>query len=72
MEQVQEGGYRITQAFIDSMLQWFKDGKTLHRRFVWEIVLGCYNELLKEDSLADILLEQGVTCDVIGDLHGKI
>lgn len=54
------------------MLQWFKNGKTLHRRFVWEIVLGCYNELLKEDSLTDLLLEQGVTCDVIGDLHGKL
>lgn len=70
METSQNGGYSITQEFVDSMLQWFKDGKTLHRRFVWEIVLGCYNELLKEESLTDLLLEQGVTCDVIGDLHG--
>ncbi|KAF8497632.1 protein phosphatase 5 [Gautieria morchelliformis] len=71
LEKVQNGGYKITQDFVDSMLDWFKRGKTLHRRFVWEIVLGCYNELFKEDSLTDLLLEQGVTCDVIGDLHGQ-
>jgi serine/threonine-protein phosphatase 5 len=72
LEKVQNGGYKITQDFVDSMLDWFKGGKALHRRFVWEIVLGCYSELFKEDSLTDLLLEQGVTCDVIGDLHGNI
>lgn len=65
-----DGNYKITAEFVDAMLEWFKSGKTLHRRIVWEIVLGCYNELLKEESLTEIVLDQGVTCDVIGDIHG--
>lgn len=52
------------------MISWFKAGKTLHRRYVWEIVLGCYNALLKEESLTDIVLEENMTCDIIGDIHG--
>ncbi|KAF8520454.1 phosphoprotein phosphatase [Hysterangium stoloniferum] len=66
-----DGKYRITQEFVDSMLGWFEQGKTLPRRYVWEIILGCYNELLKEESLTELVLEQGITCDVIGDIHGQ-
>jgi serine/threonine-protein phosphatase 5 len=53
------------------MLEWFKSGKTLPKRYVWEIVLGCNAALSKEQSLTDIVLEKGVTCDVIGDTHGR-
>ncbi|KAF9507071.1 hypothetical protein BS47DRAFT_1304475, partial [Hydnum rufescens UP504] len=61
----------ITKEFIDQMLEWFKSGKTLPKRYVWEIVLGCNAALSKEQSLTDIVLEKGVTCDVIGDTHGQ-
>lgn len=72
MEKLEGGVYKITSKFVESMLEWFKNGKTLPRRYVWEIVLGCYKELIKEESLTDMMLEQGVTCDVIGDLHGNL
>ena len=52
------------------MIEWFKDGKTLPRRYVWEIVLGAYNQLIQEESWVELVLEDGVTCDVIGDVHG--
>ena len=52
------------------MLEWFKEGKALPKRFVWEIVLGCNEQLAKEASMADIVLDEGVTVDVIGDTHG--
>ena len=52
------------------MIQWFKDGKKLTKRYVWEIVLGAYEAFLKEESLVDLNLEDGMTCDVIGDVHG--
>ena len=52
------------------MIEWFKDGKTLPRRYVWEIVLGAYNQFIQEESLVELVLEDGVTCDVIGDVHG--
>ena len=52
------------------MIEWFKDGKTLPRRYVWEIVLGAYNQFIQEESLVELVLEDGMTCDVIGDVHG--
>uniref|UniRef100_A0A0W0F0S8 Serine/threonine-protein phosphatase n=1 Tax=Moniliophthora roreri TaxID=221103 RepID=A0A0W0F0S8_MONRR len=68
----QEGEkYTITLQFIKDMIQWFKDGKTLTRRYVWEIVMGAYEHFIREDSLVDVKLEEGVTCDVIGDVHGQ-
>ena len=62
--------YNITNEFIEEMLDWFKNGNTLPRRYVWEIVLGCHSILEKEQSLTDIILEEGMTCDIIGDTHG--
>jgi len=52
------------------MIQWFKDGKNLPRRYVWEIVLGAYSHFAAEESLVNLDLEEGVTVDVIGDVHG--
>jgi len=64
--------YTITPDFVSSMIDWFKSGKTLAKRYVWEIVLGAYDAFMKEESLVDVLLEEGRTCDVIGDVHGEL
>ncbi|KAJ7268789.1 Metallo-dependent phosphatase-like protein [Mycena haematopus] len=63
--------YSITHEFVTAMIQWFKDGKTLPKRYVWEIVLGAHEHFSKEESLVKVDLEDGVTCDVIGDVHGQ-
>lgn len=68
---VEEGKFGIDLAFIASMIEWFKDGKSLPKRYVWEIVLGAYQHFVKEDSLVTVNLEEGMTCDVIGDVHGQ-
>ena len=60
----------MTPTFFQSMIEWFKDGKTLPKRYVWEIVLGAYEHFAKEESLVNLDIEEGVTCDVIGDVHG--
>ncbi|KAG8213727.1 hypothetical protein J3R82DRAFT_10430 [Butyriboletus roseoflavus] len=52
------------------MIDWFKQGKKLPRRYAWEIVLGAHSSFVKEDSLVNLDLAHGVTCDVIGDVHG--
>lgn len=67
----ENGKYSITQEFIKDMILWFKDGKALPKRYVWEIVLGAYQYFCKDDSLVSVDLEDGVTCDVIGDIHGQ-
>ncbi|KAJ7217829.1 phosphoprotein phosphatase [Mycena pura] len=66
-----DGKYSITHEFITSMIQWFKDGKTLPKRYVWEIVFGAHEHFAKEESLITVDIEDGVTCDVIGDVHGQ-
>jgi len=53
------------------MMQWFKDAKTLPRRYAWEIVLGAHDHFVKEESLVDVKIENDVTIDVIGDVHGQ-
>ncbi|KAJ7045719.1 phosphoprotein phosphatase [Mycena alexandri] len=66
-----DGKYSITHEFVTAMIQWFKDGKALPKRYVWEIVLGAHEHFSKEESLVNVDLEDGVTCDVIGDVHGQ-
>ncbi len=72
LETTDDGKYKITIEFIRSMIQWFKDGKTLPRRYAWEIILGAHDHFVKEESLVDVKVENGVTLDVIGDVHGAI
>jgi hypothetical protein len=72
LDTTDDGKYKITMEFIRSMIQWFKDGNMLPRRYAWEIVLGAHDHFAKEESLVDVKLEQDVTIDVIGDVHGAI
>ncbi|VDB87338.1 unnamed protein product [Peniophora sp. CBMAI 1063] len=68
----QDGKYSITPEFIQSMIAWFKEGKTLPKRYVWEIVLGAYEAFASEPSLVDVPVPEGTTIDVIGDVHGQL
>ena len=72
LEKTDDGKYQITIEFIRSMIQWFKDGKTLPRRYAWEIILGAHDHFVKEESLVDVKVEKDVTINVIGDVHGTI
>lgn len=54
----------ITQSFIDEMIEYFKDGKCIHRRFAWEIVLGAFHELQHESALAETTIPEGESCVV--------
>lgn len=62
----------MTLQFVQDMIQWFKGGKTLPKRYVWEIVMGAYEHFVKEESLVNVNIEEGVICDVIGDVHGVL
>jgi len=71
LDTLPEGKFGISPQFVRSMIQWFKDGKALPRRYVWEIVLGAHSHFAAEESLVTLDLEEGVTVDVIGDVHGQ-
>ncbi|KAN0102476.1 Metallo-dependent phosphatase-like protein [Russula decolorans] len=72
LEKADDGKYKITIEFIRSMIEWYKDGKTLPRRYAWEIILGAYDHFAKEESLVDVKVENDVTINVIGDVHGQL
>ncbi|KAK2464265.1 hypothetical protein APHAL10511_003722 [Amanita phalloides] len=68
---LEDGKYSITLQFVKDMIQWFKDGKTLPKRYVWEIVMGAYDQFMKEESLVNIDIPAEITIDIIGDVHGQ-
>jgi serine/threonine-protein phosphatase 5 len=53
-----------TPEFIESMMDWFKDGNVLPRRIAWEIILGAYNVLKEEETLVDVEIPADQTIDV--------
>ena len=72
LSQALDGSYSITQDFVDGLLEHYRNGGSLPRRYVWEIVLACAELLKKEETLVDVRIEEGMTCDVIGDVHGAL
>ncbi|KAI0675292.1 Metallo-dependent phosphatase-like protein [Trametes maxima] len=71
LPKTEDGKFTIDLEFVRNMIQWFKDGKTIPRRYVWEIVLGAHSYFAKDDSLVEVNIEDGATIDVIGDVHGQ-
>ncbi|KAI5890586.1 protein phosphatase 5 [Schizophyllum commune H4-8] len=71
LPQDEDGKYTITLEFVRAMIEWFKDGKALPKRYVWEIVLAVNDIFSKEDSLVTLDIPEDVTIDVIGDVHGQ-
>jgi hypothetical protein len=55
---------RITKEFVEEMLEYFKAGKTIHRRYAWEIVMGAQKELNKHESLVNVVIPEGETADM--------
>ena len=53
------------------MIEWFRAGKALPKRLVWEIILAAQDVLKQESSLVEVDIEEGLTLDVMGDTHGE-
>ena len=53
-----------TPEFVDSVVEWFKDGNIIPRRLAWQIVLGAYEVLKAEDTLVDAVVPEGETINV--------
>lgn len=85
-EQIEQGGSPIesgyagprlpedgqpTIEFIESLMDWFKDGNVLPRRIAWLIILGAYDVLKEEESMVEVEVPAEQTIDVIGDTHGQ-
>lgn len=60
----------MTQEFIDDMMERFKNGKKIHRKYVYQIIIAVKNIVYAEPTLREMTIPEGVTLTVCGDTHG--
>lgn len=64
-------GNEMTQEFIDDMLERFKNGKKIHKKYVYQIVLAVKKIVYDEATMVEMEIPQDATMTVCGDTHGK-
>ncbi|KAF2840292.1 PPP5-domain-containing protein [Patellaria atrata CBS 101060] len=65
-------GKEMTQEFIDDMIQRFKDGKKIHKKYVYQIILAVKDIVYKEATMVETEVKEGTKITVCGDTHGEV
>ena len=60
----------MTQDFIDDMIERFKNGKKIHRKYVSQIILAVLNIVKEEPTMVEMEIPEGHQLTVCGDTHG--
>lgn len=61
----------MTQEFIDDMIERFKNGKKIHRKYAFQIIRAVKDLVYAEPTMVEIGVEQGRRLTVCGDTHGE-
>lgn len=61
----------MTQEFVDDMITRFKNGKKLHKKYVYQIVAAVKNIVYDEPTMVETEIEQEHQLTVCGDTHGQ-
>ena len=61
----------MTQEFIDEMIERFKNGKKIHRKYVFQIILAVKDIVYNEPTMVEAQIEPGHKLTVCGDTHGQ-
>ena len=61
----------MTQEFIDDMITRFKNGKTIHRRYVFQILTAVNRIARTEPTMVEVEVPTGHRLTVCGDTHGQ-
>ena len=64
-------GKEMTQEFIDDMIERFKNGKTIHRKYVFQIVKAVKELCYDEDTMVEMEVDPASSITVCGDTHGQ-
>lgn len=64
-------GKEMTQEFIDDMTERFKNGKKIHKKYVYQIVIAVRNIVYNEPTMVEVDVPEGVELTVCGDTHGR-
>lgn len=62
----------MTQEFIDDMIKRFKDGKKLHRKYAYQVVMQAKEVFAAEPTMPEVTIAEGKKLTVCGDTHGEI
>jgi serine/threonine-protein phosphatase 5 len=64
-------GTEMTEEFITDMLDRFKNGKLLHKKYVYQIIIAVKKIVYDEATMVEMEVEDGTQLTVCGDTHGK-
>ncbi|KAK1760719.1 Serine/threonine-protein phosphatase T [Echria macrotheca] len=64
-------GDEMTQEFIDDMTERFKNGKTIPKKYVYQIIVAVKNIVYNEPTMVEVDIPEGVQLTVCGDTHGQ-
>lgn len=62
---------RVTEEFMSQLIKYFKEGKKLHRKYAYKLILDVRQLFANENTLVDILIEDDQKFTVCGDIHGQ-
>ncbi|XMA12381.1 hypothetical protein WAI453_005172 [Rhynchosporium graminicola] len=61
----------MTSDFIDDMLDRFKNGKKIHKKYVYQIILAVKKIVYDEATMVEMEIEDDANLTVCGDTHGQ-
>jgi serine/threonine-protein phosphatase 5 len=64
-------GKEMTQEFIDDMTERFKNGKLVHKKYVYQIITTVKQLAFDEPTMVEMEIPEGVELTVCGDTHGQ-
>ena len=64
-------GDTMTQEFIDDMIERFKNGKRIHKKYVFQIIKAVRDIVYDEATMVEMEIDPGKQLTVCGDTHGQ-
>lgn len=65
-------GDTITLEFVEDMIERFKNGKKLAKKYVYQIIVAVMDLVKKEPTMVEVDVEDGQEITVCGDTHGRL
>lgn len=64
-------GDKMTEEFVKDMIQRFKDGKRIHRKYLFQIILAVKEIVFNEATMVETHVKPDHQITVCGDTHGQ-
>jgi serine/threonine-protein phosphatase 5 len=64
-------GDKMTQEFIDDMIERFRNGKTIHRKYVFQIIKEVKEIVYSEPTMVEMGVPANTKLTICGDTHGQ-